>query len=184
MTIKKLNSEKAPQSIIAAVTPNQVAHQLLLNGKPRNKERGQKKKMRIDISHIMQNSNTNLEPFTEEDLTTAISHLKHGKASGLDWITPEMVTHLGVNARGWLLSLLNKCATSLKIPKIWKRAKVVALLKPGKDPTSPKSYRPISLLCIIYKLYERMILARILPPVEEHLSVDQAGIRPGRSCCN
>ncbi|KAK3885135.1 hypothetical protein Pcinc_010617 [Petrolisthes cinctipes] len=184
MTIKKLNSEKAPQSRIAAVTPNQVAHQLLLNGKPLIKERGHKKKMKMDISHIMQNSNTNLEPFTEEDLTTAISHLKHGKASGLDGITPEIVTHLGVNAREWLLSLLNKCATSLKIPKIWKRAKVVALLKPGKDSTSPKSYRPISLLCIIYKLYECMILARILPPVEEHLSVDQAGFRPGRSFCS
>ncbi|KAK3880999.1 hypothetical protein Pcinc_014548 [Petrolisthes cinctipes] len=140
--------------------------------------------MKMDISHIMQNSNTNLEPFTEKDLTTAISHLKHGKASGLDGITPEMVKHLGVNGRGWLLSLLNKCATSLKIPKIWKRAKVVALLKPGKDPTSPKSYRPISLLCTIYKLYEHMILARILPPVEEHLSVDQAGFRPGCSCCS
>ena len=33
--------------------------------------------------------------------------------------------------------------------------------KPGKDPSSPKSYRPNSLLCIPYKLYERLILMRI-----------------------
>ena len=35
----------------------------------------------------------------------------------------------------------------------------------------------------LYKIYERMILARISPTVEEHLSPDQAGFRPGRSCC-
>ncbi len=42
----------------------------------------------------MQNNNIDFEPFTEEDLATAISHLKHGKASGIDGITTEMVTHL------------------------------------------------------------------------------------------
>ncbi len=182
-TIRKLNSDKAPQPRIAAVTPNQVAHQLLLNGKPLNKERGQKKKMKIEINHILQNSTTNFEPFTIDDLTKGIKELKQGKAPGLDGITTEMVTHFGVNAQRWILSLINNISTSLRHPKIWKKARVVALLKPGKDPTSPKSYRPISLLCILYKLYERMILSRIQTTVEEKLSPDQAGFRPGRSCC-
>ena len=42
-TIKKLNTVNQPQSHIAAVTPNQVAHQLLLNGKPKAKLRHHKK---------------------------------------------------------------------------------------------------------------------------------------------
>ena len=37
-TISKLNSDKNNQTSIAAVTPNAVANQLLLNGKPQNKE--------------------------------------------------------------------------------------------------------------------------------------------------
>ena len=45
-------------------------------------------------------------------------------------------------------------------------------------------YRPISLLSILYKMYERMILARILPTVEEALTPDQAGFRSGKSCCD
>ncbi len=58
----------------------------------------------------------------------------------------------------------------------------MASLKRGKEPTSPKSYRPISLLCVLYKHYECLILTRIQDTVEEHLSPDQAGFRTGRSC--
>ena len=58
----------------------------------------------------------------------------------------------------WVLSLLNACARTLRLPRLWRQARVVALLKPGKDPSSPKSFRPISLLCHLYKLYERLIL--------------------------
>ena len=45
-----------------------------------------------------------------------------------------------------------------------------------------KSYRPISLLCHTYKLYERMILNRIAPTMEQHLIKEQVGFRPGKSC--
>ncbi|KAK3884788.1 hypothetical protein Pcinc_010974 [Petrolisthes cinctipes] len=183
-TIKRLNSEKGLQPRVAAITPNQVAHQLLLNGKPLNKEKGQQMRLKQDMSRAMQDCSENFELFTLEDLNTAIIHLKHGKASGKDGITAEMITHFGERAKAWLLSMLNNCVSSFKTPKIWGRARVVAFLKPGKHPTSPKSYRPISLLCIPYKLYERMILARIHGTVEENLTEDQPGFRPGRSCCS
>ena len=35
----------------------------------------------------------------------------------------------------------------------------------------------------LYKLYERMVMARYAPTVEEQLNPDQAGFRPGRSTC-
>ena len=165
------------------MTPNEVAHQLLLNGKPEMRERGYKKKMKEEMDRIMNESDEIFFPFSLEELDEGIKALKTGKASGLDGITAEMIKHFGRNARQWLLDLLNNCRTTFKIPKIWRRAKVVALLKPNKDPESPKSYRPISLLCTLYKLYERLILTRISPTVDEQLSPDQAGFRPGRSCC-
>lgn len=80
--------------------------------------------------------------------------------------------------------MINCCAENNTIPAEWRKAKVVALLKPGKDPSNKKNYRPISLLSILYKMYERMILARIFPIVEENLSQDQSGFRPGKSCCD
>ncbi|KAI5739706.1 hypothetical protein M8J77_022428 [Diaphorina citri] len=78
--------------------------------------------------------------------------------------------------------MMNSCVQNLQIPKAWRKAKVVALLKPGKDANDPKSYRPISLLCHLYKLLERMILNRIALKVDEKIIKEQSGFRPGRSC--
>ena len=82
----------------------------------------------------------------------------------------------------WVLSLLNACVRTLRLPRLWRQARVVALLKPGKDPSSPKSFRPPSLLCHLYKLYERLILNRLSPVIEHVLIPEQAGFRPGKSC--
>ena len=55
-------------------------------------------------------------------------------------------------------------------------------MKPRKDSSIPKNYRPISLLCHTYKLYEKMILNRILPAIEQHLIKEHAGFRSRKSC--
>jgi len=65
----------------------------------------------------------------------------------------------------------------LKILKIWRRALVVAIPKPEKPLGNPKSYRPISLLCVPVKILERLIYAR----VETIIDPLQAGFRHGRS---
>ena len=57
----------------------------------------------------------------------------------------------------------------------------MALIKPGKDPSEAKSFRPISLLCHTYKLFERLILNRLAPFVDGLLIPEQAGFRPGKS---
>jgi len=49
----------------------------------------------------------------------------------------------------------------LKIPKIWRRALVVVIPKPEKPSGDPNSYRPISLLCVPFKILERLIYARV-----------------------
>jgi hypothetical protein len=51
--------------------------------------------------------------------------------------------------------------------------------KPGKDVSDPAHYRPISLLSVMYKSLERMILQRI---IEAATPVHQAGFHKHRSC--
>jgi hypothetical protein len=55
------------------------------------------------------------------------------------------------------------------------RAKVMAALKPGKDGSDPAHYRSISLLSVVYKLLECLILRRIQP--ETATPVHQVGFR-------
>ena len=69
----------------------------------------------------------------------------------------------------------------VKLPKIFGRALVVAIPKPMKPPGEAKSYRPISLLCVPFKIMERLTYARIEPIVDPLLSQKQAGFRRGRS---
>ena len=69
----------------------------------------------------------------------------------------------------------------IKISKILRQSKIIAILMPGKDSAIPKNYKPISLLCHTYKLYERMILSRIAPVVEQRLIKEQVGFRIGKS---
>ena len=61
------------------------------------------------------------------------------------------------------------------------KATVIALPKPNKSKDNPKGYRPISLLCIPFKLLERMICGRINPIIDPQLLHEQAGFRKGRS---
>ena len=45
----------------------------------------------------------------------------------------------------------------------------------------PKSYRPISLLCVPYKILERLIYTRVEPLINPLLPKEQAGFRRGKS---
>ena len=131
---------------------------------------------------IQEGTPTMAHPFSEEEYKHGIAALKNNKAAGRDDVLVDQLTHLGQKANKWLHTMLNVCFTGYKIPKIWRQSKIIAILKPVKDSAIPKNNRPISLLCHTYKLYERMILNRIAPVVEQRLIKEQAGFRTGKSC--
>ena len=68
-------------------------------------------------------------------------------------------------------------------PTSWKEAVLIPVLKPGKDPSDPKSYRPIALTSTMCKLMERMVNSRLVWYLENHnlFSNQQCGFRKGRS---
>ena len=68
------------------------------------------------------------------------------------------------------------------IPAIFKRSKVVAILKPGKDGSDANHFRPIALLSATYKLFDRLVLERIQDDVDSQLPVEQGGFRHNRGC--
>ena len=78
--------------------------------------------------------------------------------------------------------MLNNILVSYKFPKLWHKSKVITILKPSKDSSLPKSYRPISLLCHTYGLLDRMILNRLKPITEDTTIKEQSGFRAGKSC--
>ena len=121
------------------------------------------------------------ENFNSQECVAALKHLKSGKAPGPNSVCPELITHAEAALKSCLYGFLSSRLSHLKIPKVWRRALVVAIPKPKKPVVIPKSYRPIFLLCVPYKIFEKLIHARIEPMVDPFHPREQAGFRQGRS---
>ena len=169
-TINKLSNDPTSSNPPCLVTANQVAHQLLVNGRGPMPS----KPKRHVLPPATEGDTSKVYPFSEGEYNKGVAALKNNKATGRDDILVEQLNHLGPKAHKWLLTMLNICFMENKIPTIWRQSKIITILKPGKDSSIPKNYRPISLLCHTYKLYERMILNRISPAIEQHLIKEQA----------
>jgi len=63
--------------------------------------------------------------------------------------------------------MFNNCIENNTIPVEWLKSHVVALLKPGKLLNNANNFRPVSLLCHMYKLFDRMVLNRINSKIDE-----------------
>ena len=176
-TIKKLSNDPTSPNPLCLVNSKQVAHRLLVNGLGTMPT-----KPKCPALPTVEGKPSLVSAFSEEEYRKGIAALKNNKAAGIDDIVVEQLKNLGPKAHKWLHTMLSTCFIDNKIPKIWRQSKIIAILKPGKDSAIPKNYRPISLLCHTYKLYERLILNRVPPLLEQHLINEQAGFRPGKSC--
>jgi hypothetical protein len=117
------------------------------------------------------------------EVQDVIRGLKVGKAPGPNGIPNRALKHLPQRVASLLAVIFNAVLLEQFFPPVWKHALIVFILKPGKDPALPSSYRPISLLDIIGKLFEKILLSRILSEVIGRglLRDEQFGFRPKRS---
>ena len=94
-----------------------------------------------------------------------------------------MLKHLPRSVMDFLLYIFNLSWFSHSFPSIWNTSSIIPIHKMGKPLDSPASFRLISLTSCVSKLFERIILSRLLFFLEPNsiLSPHQAGFRPGRS---
>ena len=55
---------------------------------------------------------------------------------------------------------MNKMWENSFIPQIWKNTTIIPILKEGKNPLDPSSYRPIALTSNFCKLFETILNKR------------------------
>jgi hypothetical protein len=104
---------------------------------------------------------------TPEDVQAVISGLNFSKAPGPNGIPNRDMKHLPKRAVSLLAQIFNAVLLTHLFPTVWKYARVISILKLGKDPALNSSYRPISLLDTIGKIYENILLSRILHETNE-----------------
>ena len=113
-------------------------------------------------------------------LIKLVKFLKRGKAPGPDTIHNE-VLRLGttISLYHHLARLFTSSIQLGYIPTAWKLATLRMLLKPDKLPSLTTSYRPISLISSIMKLFERVIEQRLRSHLEHigFINKHQSGFR-------
>ena len=118
-----------------------------------------------------------------EEVQEAIRALKISKDPGPNGIPNRALKHLPQRAVPLLDLIFNAILITHRFPAVRKHARVISILKPGKDSALPSSYRLISLLDTIGKLFEKILLTRILHEgnVRGMLRNENFGFRPEHS---
>lgn len=101
---------------------------------------------------------------------------------GIDDITAGILRKSWPIHKYQITSLMERCMRSCTFSDNWKTANVITLLKSkDKDPKQPKSDRPVSLLQVLSKVLETLIVRKLHTEIHTNCSHYQHGFTTGRS---
>ena len=99
--------------------------------------------------------------FAKEDIIRIINNLDPNKAHGHDEISIRILKICGDSICRPLNIIFKTCLLTGKFPLEWKKANIVPIHKKG-DKQAVKNYRPVSLLPICGKIFERLLYNEML----------------------
>ena len=132
-------------------------------------------------------SRTNLKlhniSITPKMVRKVITNLDSSKASGPDCIPVVVLNNCEPELSYVLAKLFNNCLKDSCFPDCWKVSSVVPVFKNVGERSTAKNYRPVSLLSVVRKVFEKLINNRIVDHVEKCslFSDFQYGFRSSRS---
>ena len=117
---------------------------------------------------------------SESDVFNALTSLDSNKAMGIDRIGPHILKHCALALCQPFHHLFSLCLSKHYIPEEWRIHLIIPIFKSG-DRSAVKNYRPISLLCTISKVLERIVFAHIIDFVSNSISPMQFGFLQNHS---
>ena len=119
---------------------------------------------------------------TYQEVEKIIKGLKNDCSSGFDNIPIRFIKPVSQYIISPIVDLINTSVDRKIFPKQWKTARVCPIPKID-HPSKLKDYRPISILPVLSKIYERVILFQLCEHIENnHLyNSTQSGFRKGHS---
>ena len=123
--------------------------------------------------------------FNEDEVLKIIRSLNIHKAHGYDDICIRMIKIFDKSLLKPSIILFKNSTKSSHYPDIWKISNIIPVHKKN-DKRLVKNYRPISLLTIFGKIFEKIIFNKIYYFLMEEklLNPNQSGFRPSGSCIN
>ena len=133
----------------------------------------------IDISYV-NDSNFDID-FDHRAVRKLLSNINSNKAQGPDGIHGKILKNCAVGLAFPLTCIFRASYNSGHIPEEWKLANVVPIFKKG-DKASVENYRPISLTCLVMKVFERLVKEKLLSLTVDFLDPRQHGFLEQKSC--
>ena len=119
---------------------------------------------------------------SEEDVHDQLINLDITKALGPDSISPKLLKKAAKPLSKILQYIFNLSLKTSIFPAIWKKANVVPLYKKG-DKSDINNYRPVSLLSVVAKVFERIIYKYVfMINLYHYVSITDEGILFSRLC--
>ena len=128
-----------------------------------------------EVPNVFEDLDIRDDPFTLEEFRKVKSSLKVGKAAGPDDIPPEVFKSCDFDEI--CLDFCNDALINNNKPDLWSFMNIIPVPKSG-DQSKTDNYRGISLICIIAKIYNQLILNRIRNVIDLRLGINQIGFRP------
>ena len=121
--------------------------------------------------------------FDDQDIIKIIRALNINKSHGHDDISIRMIKICDSALVKPLSIIFNNCLRTGTFPYLWKKSNVIPVHKKNSKQLI-NNYRPVSLLPIFGKMFERIIFDNIYKYLDEHdlLNPNQSGFRPNDSC--
>ena len=111
--------------------------------------------------------NEEINPTTTAEVKNEINNnINPKKAPGFDLITGKVLQQIPRKAIIKITNLINAAFRLQYVPRLWKVAEVIMIPKPGKPPHETACYRSISLLPVMSKLFEKLLIKRLKPIIE------------------
>ena len=122
---------------------------------------------------------------SSDDVYKILSTLDISKATGPDLIGNKFLKICALPLSPILAKLFNRSLQEAHFPDYWKLAYITPIYKKG-DRNSCTNYRPVSLLCCVSKVFERLVFNHIYPFLKERQLIvpNQSGFQPGDSTVN
>lgn len=120
------------------------------------------------------------QPVTYHDITKAIQSIRKDCSTGYDTIPAKFLKIAVDHIASPLCHIINACIKSNHFPKQWKVSRISPIPKIG-NPKEPSDFRPISILPILSKVFEKLIMNQVVLFLETRhaLSDNQCGFRKG-----
>ena len=128
--------------------------------------------------------NTILNNLSEDEVYKAIQSLKLGTAPGPDQIQPEHIFYGGATLVTHMTALFNQMVEQEHIPQIFQHGLIIPIPKSSdKDPSDASNYRGFTLVSLIAKIFEKVILLRLqVAGIPDQVHPLQGAFNPGVSC--